>query len=906
MEKTSPFLAQISFLQGNQSLTLDNPDRGWWVETGSLAIFAHPQSQGQTTAARQYLFSISAQEILWGFPIQGDNAPNQLIALALEPTTLKPLTLNDLQNFNSSPNGTQLPSGMPLIQTWSDRLSQFFAPAHIPFSGLLEDCVQSEPDLQAALQTLHHNFLLALQQWQAQQYLQDRQQFLDRQHLNQQVRINALGELASVLYPRAKEQNQEGDLLLIAAGAVGHAMGIQIHPPARSENLDRCKHPLDAIARSSRIRTRRVLLTSDWWRHYSGPLLAYKDADRSPVALLTVQGDRYELFDPAIRQRIPITAAIAQQIAPEAYIFYRSLPDRAVDGLQLIQFALQGQEKNIFVLLAVSILSILLGMLVPPATAVIIDHAVPDADRGLLLQIGGGLLAASVGIAIFQLVQSLTILRFQAIADSTSQAGLWDRLMKLELSFFRQYSSGDLLLRVSAINQIRERLGGSVIRTMFTGLLAAINLSIMAFYSLKLTGVALGLGLISLFITRTSAQITSRKLRPLQVLEGKISGLMVQLIGGVSKLRVAGAEERAFAVWSHLYTQKLKLLLSTQRIEDGVNTFNKVLPLLSSILMFLTTALIIQDMLKKGEVPLSTGQYLGFSAAFGIFIKGITELSTTLIDILDISILWERAQPILTAQPEVSLAKTDPGKLSGKVILDRVNFRYRPDGALILNEVTIKAEAGEFIALVGPSGSGKSTIVRLLLGFEVPEEGTIYYDGQDLKGLDLNAVRRQLGVVLQNGRIQSNSIFQNIIGGQLATLDEVWTAAQMAGFAADIHSFPMGMHTVISEGGTNLSGGQRQRLLISRALVSQPKILIFDEATSALDNQTQAIVMRSLEQLQVTRITIAHRLSTIRNADRIYVIESGQVVQEGTFDELAKAPGLFVQLMTRQMVGSKT
>lgn len=904
MEQTSPSLAPIVVLQGNQSLTLDNPDWGWWVEAGSLAIFAHPQHQGQA-AARQYLFTISAQEMLWGFPIPADNAPNQLIALALEPTTLKPLTLNDLQPFNLCPNGTDLPQSPPLIQTWSDRLSQFFTQAQIPFPDLLEASWQSEDDLHSALQTLHHNFLLALQQWQAQQLLQDRQHFLDRQRLNQQVRINALGELASVLHPRAKEQHQEGDLLLLAAGAVGHAMGIQIHPPARSENLDRCKHPLDAIARASRIRTRRVLLTSDWWQHYSGPLLAYKDADQSPVALLPVSGDRYELFDPAIRRRIPITAAIAKQIDPAAHLFYRSLPDQAVDGLQLIQFALQGQEKAILTLLTVSLLGIILGMLIPPATAIIIDHAVPDADRGLLLQIGGGLLATSFGIAIFQLLQSLTILRLQAIADTTSQAGLWDRLMKLELSFFRQYSSGDLLLRVSAINQIRERLGGSVIRTVLTSLLAVINLGIMAFYSLQLAGVALGLGLISIVITRTSAHFTTRKLRPLQVLEGKISGLMVQLIGGVSKLRVAGAEERAFAVWSHFYTQKLKLLLSTQRIEDGVNTFNKVLPLLSSILMFLTTALIIRDKLKQGEIPLSTGQYLGFSAAFGIFIKGITELSTTLIDILDISILWERAQPILTAQPEVSPAKTHPGKLRGKVILDRVTFRYRSDGPLTLNQVTIKAQAGEFIALVGPSGSGKSTLVRLLLGFEVPEEGTVYYDGQDLKGLDLNAVRRQLGVVLQNGRIQSNSIFQNIIGGQLATLDEAWTAAEMAGFAADIHSMPMGMHTVISEGGTNLSGGQRQRLLISRALVSQPKILIFDEATSALDNQTQAIVMRSLEQLQVTRITIAHRLSTIRNADRIYVLESGQVVQEGTFDELANTPGLFAQLITRQTVGAK-
>jgi ATP-binding cassette subfamily C protein len=237
----------------------------------------------------------------------------------------------------------------------------------------------------------------------------------------------------------------------------------------------------------------------------------------------------------------------------------------------------------------------------------------------------------------------------------------------------------------------------------------------------------------------------------------------------------------------------------------------------------------------------------------------------------------------------------------GRITIDRVSFRYRKDGALILEDVNINAEPGEFIALVGGSGSGKSTIFRLLLGFETPEEGSIYYDGQDLSGLDVSAVRRQLGVVLQNGKIMSSSIFENLAGGARITLDEAWEASRMAGFADDIDAMPMGMHTVISEGGGNLSGGQRQRLLIAKALVLKPRILLFDEATSALDNRTQAIVSESLDKLQVTRIVIAHRLSTIRNAHRIYVLQAGKVVQQGSFDELAFREGLFAQLMQRQM-----
>ena len=262
---------------------------------------------------------------------------------------------------------------------------------------------------------------------------------------------------------------------------------------------------------------------------------------------------------------------------------------------------------------------------------------------------------------------------------------------------------------------------------------------------------------------------------------------------------------------------------------------------------------------------------------------------------------WQRLQPIVETKPEVSLSKADPGELMGRIRVNQVSFRYRDDAPLILDNLSIHAEPGEFIAIVGRSGSGKSTLFRLLLGFETPESGTIDYDGQALSGLDINAVRRQLGVVLQNGRILSGSIFENIASGAQITLDEAWEAARMAGLADDIAAMPMEMHTVISEGGGNLSGGQQQRLLIARALVLKPRILLFDEATSALDNRTQGIVSESLDKLQVTRLVIAHRLSTIRHAHRIYVMQAGRVVQQGTFEELAAVEGLFSELMARQI-----
>ncbi|MGB7249681.1 MAG: ATP-binding cassette domain-containing protein, partial [Phormidesmis sp.] len=358
------------------------------------------------------------------------------------------------------------------------------------------------------------------------------------------------------------------------------------------------------------------------------------------------------------------------------------------------------------------------------------------------------------------------------------------------------------------------------------------------------------------------------------------------------------AEPRAFAQWAQKYRQQLQLDLSTQKLEDGVNVFNTAMPTLTAIGLFGLATTLVDTTSMSG---LSSGTFLAFSAAFAIFISGATSLSLTLIEVLEVIPLWQRSQPILAAQPEVNLQKSDPGRLTGRICLDRVSFRYREDGPLILEDVTIETHPGEFIALVGPSGSGKSTVLRLLLGFESPHSGTLYYDHQDIAGLDISAVRRQLGVVLQNGRISAGSLFENISGGALITLDDAWRAADMAGFTEDIRSFPMQMHTVISEGGSNLSGGQRQRLMIARALALNPKILLLDEATSALDNRTQAIVSQSLDTLNVTRIVVAHRLSTIRSADRIYVIKAGRVVQQGSFDELAKQPGVFAQLIKRQM-----
>jgi NHLM bacteriocin system ABC transporter ATP-binding protein len=778
--------------------------------------------------------------------------------------------------------------------------------------SIVELATKNTSDLQngntilESLSQLNTYFLQGIDLLEQSEISAELHRFQERERLNYNVMQEALSELSSVLEVRKsalssemKSADNPDQALLIAAGAVGRALGIKICPPAQSEDLRRVAEPLEAIARASRVRMRRISLTDKWWKKDSGPVLTYTKDDH-PVAILPKSDNRYEIFDPLERTRTLVDDRTAAKLTPTGYVFYRPFPDTKFKIQDLLQFALRGHVKDLIYVLLAGVCTTVLGMLTPQATAVLIDSAIPDANRGLLMQIGLGLLAVTFGQALFDLTQAFAIIRVQTFAESSTQAAVWDRLLNLQASFFRQFSVGDLKSRVSAISSIHQKLSSTVLKSIFSSFFSLLNLALLFYYSTTLALLACLVAVVNIGVTIFSGVLTVRKFRPLLELEGQIFGLMVQLINGVAKIRVSGAETRAFAYWSRQYTHQLKLMLRTQSIEDGVTFITKILPPLTNALLFWAAASMLQESPEGGG--LSTGIFLAFNAAFGSFIGGATNLSTTIVDVMQVLPMWKRAEPILEAVPEISASKTDPGRLSGKLLVDHVVFRYRDDGPLTLDDVTIKAEPGEYIALVGPSGSGKSTLFRLLLGFDHPESGTIYYDGQDLAGLDVNAVRRQLGVVMQNSRMMSGSIFDNIASGAMITMEEAWEAAQASGLADDIEAMPMGMHTVVSEGATNLSGGQRQRLLIARALVLKPRILLFDEATSALDNRTQAIVSESLERLQVTRIAIAHRLSTIRNAHRIYVLQDGRVVQQGSFDELAKQQGLFAQLMARQML----
>jgi NHLM bacteriocin system ABC transporter ATP-binding protein len=465
-------------------------------------------------------------------------------------------------------------------------------------------------------------------------------------------------------------------------------------------------------------------------------------------------------------------------------------------------------------------------------------------------------------------------------------------VLTLPVAFFRKFTSGDLVTRVMSVRAIRQALGVATLRAIVTGLLSFANIALLFYYSGSMALLAILVSLLSSAATLALGFKVMQRSTALDALSGESFGLVVELINGIAKIRVSGAEQRAFRQWTRRSSRQLRLRLESQVFRDQLTLFNTVLSPLSLAVLFIVGASLL--LRPAGEpAALSTGAFLAFSSAYGAFLAGMSAVSNAALSVFEAKVHWARAKPILDATPEVDSSKADPGRLSGRVELEGVSFRYREDGPMTLNDVSLRVMPGECVALVGPSGSGKSTVFRALLGFEPIRRGRILYDGQDLTGLNVEAVRRQLGVVLQNGKINAGTLLENIAGARELSLDDAWQAARDAGLEEDIKAtMPMGMHTMISEGGTNLSGGQRQRLLIARALALKPAILLFDEATSALDNKTQDLVTQCLERMKITRILIAHRLSTIRRADRIYVIDEGRVVQSGTFDELTKGPGL--------------
>ena len=689
------------------------------------------------------------------------------------------------------------------------------------------------------------------------------------------------------------------DPLLAACTLVGREAGLTIAAPSPQPGGVPSRDPLGDIAQVSGFRTRKVGLRGKWWTRDGGPLVAFVEANQRPVALVWRRG-RYERHDPTDRTAVRVDAASAATLSPHAHTFYRRLPNRPLGPWEVLRFAADRRGRDFVVPMLMGMAGGLLSLAPPYFTGRLVETIIPTANKRELVQIAIILIVIALSSVLFDVVRGLGNHRIEIGVSSTLQPSLWDRLLALPLGFFRRFSAGDLAQRVVAVDNVRRMVSGVTLSTLQTSLFSVFLLAQMFYYSWRLALVASAFVLLSLLVVMIAAYRKLRVVYDAAAVEGRISGLVLQLLTGIGKIRVAGAEYRAFSVWAREFSTQKRLAYRMGRLDSLITVFNSAFPVITSMGLFY-----VMLYLTREAGPLSTaigiGDFIALNAAAGTFLMQMTQMSTTLLVVLLVVPYYERAQPILQALPEVDPSKSDPGELNGEIDISHVSFQYQPDSPLVLNDVSMTITAGEYVAIVGPSGCGKSTLFRLLLGLESPTSGRVSYDGQDVTQIDVQKLRKKLGVVMQGSQIRAGSIFDNIVGALSVTIEDAWEAASLAGLDEDIRELPMGMHTVLQQGGLTLSGGQRQRLMIARAIIARPRVLLFDEATSALDNRTQAIVSKSLEDLQATRVTIAHRLSTIIGADRIYVMEGGRVVQGGKYHELVEQPGLFRDLMRRQI-----
>lgn len=510
---------------------------------------------------------------------------------------------------------------------------------------------------------------------------------------------------------------------------------------------------------------------------------------------------------------------------------------------------------------------------------------------GLFWGIAVFFVSVSVAATLLGVVKNLLMTRIDTKLSLSVEAATMMRVLSLPAGFFKDYSAGELAGRSQQISALCGALVNAVLSTGLTSVFSLTYISQVFLYAPALVAPALTVTLATVLFSLLSALVQMRISKRQMELSVKESGLSYSLITGVQKIKLAGAEKRAFAKWAAQYAKAVRLTYDPP-------TFLKINSVISTGISLIGTLVMYYAAVRS---RVSVADYYAFSTAYGMVSGAFMALSGMALTMAQIKPVYELVRPILRAVPEVSVGKRVVTRLSGGIELNNVSFCYSESMPLVVDNLSLKIRPGQYVAIVGKTGCGKSTLMRLLLGFETPQKGAVYYDGKDLAQMDLKSLRRNIGVVMQSGGLFQGDIFSNItISAPWLTMDDAWAAAEMAGIADDIRRMPMGMHTVIAEGSGGVSGGQRQRLMIARAIAPKPKILMFDEATSALDNLTQKTVSESLDSLKCTRVVIAHRLSTIKQCDRVVVLDGGRIIEDGTYDELLEQGGCFAELVARQ------
>ena len=651
---------------------------------------------------------------------------------------------------------------------------------------------------------------------------------------------------------------------------------------------------LSYLLRPKGIMWRTVELTEGWSEDASGAMLGVMADSGAPVALIPNKLLYYHFTNPKTGNPMNVTKSTEEMIGREAIVFYRPFPMRAMKVRDLFGFIFRNIRKpDLLRYVILALIVVLVGLLTPQMTHVLFSDVIASGSTKILLAIATFMLSISVSGLLFQAVQTLIEKRISTSLDIAVEAATMMRILSLPPSFFKKYAAGELSNRMEYIGALVEQLITVFLSTGLTSLFSLIYIGQIFEYAPSLVAPSLAVTLLTIIITTVATLMQIGISQKQMEVTSKEYGMSYALISGIQKIRLSGAERRAFSRWGKLYAKGAKYQYNPPLFLKTNGVLVTAITLIGTIVTYYLAV----------RTGVSDADYFAFNSSFGVVSGAFTTLSSSVLAIAGIKPTLEMARPIMEAEPEVAEGKPLVSSLSGSIELSNVTFRYQEGMPKILNNLSLKIRPGQYVAIVGKTGCGKSTLMRILLGFEHPQRGAVYYDGKDLATLDIRSVRKKIGTVMQSGKLFSGDIFANIsISAPNLTLEEAWEAAEIAGIADDIRDMPMGMYTMLSEGEGGVSGGQRQRLMIARAVAGKPKILMFDEATSALDNLTQKKVSDALDNLKCTRVVIAHRLSTIKNCDRIVVLDKGRIVEDGTYEELMQKKGFFAELVARQQV----
>ena len=651
---------------------------------------------------------------------------------------------------------------------------------------------------------------------------------------------------------------------------------------------------LEAALRPHGIMSRHVRLDDNWDRKASGALLATRTDDGSVVALLPLGVAHYRFEDSHTGKTVVVDKKNRDLISCDAIMFYRPFPLKPLSVGDLVTYIIGQIALSDFVYLVLAMLAVTsAGMMLPWINNRLFSDVLVSGSGRMLLGAAIFLVCATLSGVLLSTLKALLSARISIKLDVNVFAATMMRILSLPANFFRNYSAGELSARASYMTTLCNQMVDAVLSTGLSAVMSLAYITQLSAYAPALIAPALTVTVLTLVVTIITVLVQTGVTRKQMELGSKESGMSYAIISGMQKIRLTGSEKRAFARWGRLYAREAKLSYNPP-------FFLKISSVITLAISLIGTLVLYAVAIRSG---VSTAEYYGFNAAYGAINGAFMALAGVASTIAGFSPILNMVKPIMETVPETSENRIQLSQVSGAIELNNVTFRYDESQPPVLDDLSLKIRPGQYVAVVGRTGCGKSTLMRIMLGFETPERGAVYYDGHDIRTVDPHSLRRRIGTVTQNGKLFSGDIYSNIVvAAPWLTMQEAWEAAEIAGIADDIRRMPMRMHTVISEGQGGISGGQRQRLMIARAIAPKPKILFFDEATSALDNVTQKKISEALDSMKCTRIVIAHRLSTIRECDRILVLDGGKILEDGTYDELIARSGFFAELVSRQQL----